>query len=131
MTLVVDSSALLAILFDELERHAFEARINAAEEVLLAAPSYVEAMIVARSRRGAKGGEALRTLIREMHIEVTDFTEDMAEAANRSFQRYGKGRHKAGLNFGDCMAYALAKSLGAPLLFKGNDFIHTDIEAAL
>jgi len=128
--MVIDSSAVLAILQDEPERSAFNALIAAAETRLLSAASLVELSIVLEARFGADGQGDLDLFLSTAEIEIVAVDRDQAELARGAFSRYGKGRHRAGLNFGDCFAYALAKRAGAPLLFKGNDFTHTDLQPA-
>ena len=128
--MVIDSSAVLAILQDEPERSAFNALIAAADTRLLSAASLVELSIVLEARFGADGQGDLDLFLSTAEIEIVAVDRDQAELARGAFSRYGKGRHRAGLNFGDCFAYALAKRAGAPLLFKGNDFTHTDLQPA-
>lgn len=128
--MVIDSSAVLAILQDEPERSAFNALIAAADTRLLSAASLVELSIVLEARFGADGQGDLDLFLSTAEIEIVAVDRDQAELARGAFSRYGKGRHRAGLNFGDCFAYALAKRAGAPLLFKGNDFTHTDLQQA-
>lgn len=128
--MVIDTSAVLAILQDEPERRAFNARIAAADTRLLSAASLVELSIVLEARFGADGQEDLDLFLSTAEIEIVAVDRDQAELARRAFSRYGKGRHSAGLNFGDCFAYALTKWSGVPLLFKGNDFTLTDLQPA-
>lgn len=128
--MVIDTSAVLAILQDEPERSAFNARIAAADTRLLSAASLVELSIVLEARFGADGQGDLDLFLSTAGIEIVAVDRDQAELARRAFSRYGTGRHRAGLNFGDCFAYALAKGSGFPLLFKGNDFTHTDLQPA-
>jgi ribonuclease VapC len=125
--MVFDTSALLAILLDEPERRAFTEAIEAAEGRLLSAASFVETSMILESRHGAEGVRALDRLLAAASIEVVEVDLAQAAAAREAFRRFGKGRHPAGLNFGDCFSYALAKSRGEPLLFKGQDFARTDI----
>ena len=127
---MIDTSAVLAILQDEPERTAFNARIAAADTRLLSAASLVELSIVLEARFGADGQGDLDLFLGTAEIEIVAVDRDQAELARRAFSRYGKGRHRAGLNFGDCFSYALAKGAGVPLLFKGNDFSYTDLESA-
>lgn len=96
----------------------------------MAAPTKVEMLMVAISRKRIEAKAVALDLLEHYRIEVVDFTDPLTTLAIDAFDRYGKGRHKASLNFGDCIAYALAKSLDAPLLFKGNDFALTDIRPA-
>ena len=131
MTLVVDSSALVAIIrrepnYDELVDRLEEDVGSAA----MAAPTLLETLIVLSSKAGALAS-SIEQLIPSLGIETVAFTPDLAQLAHRAFLQFGKGYHPARLNFGDCISYALAKSLDAPLLFKGNDFTQTDIRSAL
>ncbi|MCP9888020.1 type II toxin-antitoxin system VapC family toxin [Cyanobium sp. ATX 6A2] len=128
--MVIDSSAVLAILQNEPERRAFNEAIAAAETRLLSAASLVELSIVLEARFGPDGQGDLDLFLSTAQIEIVALDRDQAELARSAFSRYGKGRHRAGLNFGDCFSYALAQWAGAPLLFKGDDFIHTDLEPA-
>jgi ribonuclease VapC len=129
--MVIDSSAVIAIMFKEPERARLEAAIRSAPTRLISAPNLVEVSIVVLSRRGEEGLALLRELLADMRIEPTPLTPAHADISIDAFRRYGKGRHRAGLNFGDCFSYAVAKATGEPLLFKGDDFRHTDIERAL
>jgi len=128
--MVIDTSAVLAILQDESERSVFNTRIAAAETRLLSAASLVELSIVLESRFGPDGPGDLDVFLSTAGIEIVAVDRGQAELARNAFSRYGKGRHRAGLNFGDCFVYALAKGAGFPLLFKGNDFSHTDLQPA-
>lgn len=125
--MVIDTSALLAILLDEPERRAFNEAIEAGESRALSIASFVEASIVLEVRHGADGVRALDRFVERATIEVSGIDVEQGRIARDAFSRYGKGRHRAGLNFGDCFAYALAKSRSEPLLFKGDDFLHTDV----
>jgi ribonuclease VapC len=125
--MVIDTSALLAILQDEPERRAFNEAIEAADRRSVSAATLVEASILLESRRGAAGVAALDAFLAKAGVVVRDVDRSQAEAAREAFRRYGKGRHPAGLNFGDCFAYALAQSLAEPLLYKGEDFGLTDV----
>lgn len=128
--IVIDTSALIAILNSEPEAGAFAEALIVASRCLIAAPTKFELLMVAIGRRSDAGQQAASRLLAEYRVETIDWTEAHADLAIEAFRKYGKGRHKAALNFGDCMAYALAKSLDAPLLYKGNDFALTDIRAA-
>ncbi len=97
---------------------------------LISAPTLLETAMVIEGRIGERGAAELDRLIASLALGITSFTPAQASTAREAFRRYGKRRHPAQLNFGDCMAYALAKERGEPLLFKGNDFSQTDIEAA-
>lgn len=128
--MVVDTSALLAILNDEPERRAFNEAIEAAESVSLSAATLVETSIVIEARYGAEGVRDLDHFLNLASIEVREVDADQAYVARRAFTEFGKGRHPAGLNYGDCFSYALAKVRGERLLFKGDDFSKTGIESA-
>lgn len=129
--MVIDTSAIMAILRGEPERISFIAAIDRASAVKIAAPTLLElTMVVAGSHRADLLDE-LYTFIALTDAETTSFTADHAAVARQAFLRYGEGRHPAGLNFGDCISYATARLEALPLLFKGNDFRLTDIEAAV
>lgn len=125
--MVVDTSAILAILLGEPEADAFIQIIGNATQIHLSAANWLEAATILESRKGSAGVESLRELIRFAKIVICPVTIEHSEAALNAFRRFGKGRHPARLNFGDCLAYGLAKQSGFPLLFKGNDFGQTDI----
>ncbi|HEX3838795.1 MAG TPA: type II toxin-antitoxin system VapC family toxin [Steroidobacteraceae bacterium] len=125
--MVFDTSALLAILFDEPERRAFTEAIEATEVRLLSAASFVEASMILESRHGAEGVRALDRLLAAANVEIIAVDLPQAHAAREAFRQFGKGRHPAGLNFGDCFSYALAKGRSEPLIFKGGEFSQTDI----
>jgi ribonuclease VapC len=129
--MIVDTSALIAILFEEPEGHLFDVAILNTEDSRISSASYLEAAMVLLARRGADGVRALDLLILRSGIEIVSFTESHARLARFAFEHYGKGRHPAKLNFGDCIAYALAKETGEELLFKGTDFALTDIAVAV
>jgi ribonuclease VapC len=129
--IVVDTSALIAILFGEPEADVFKNRI-AGEPACLSAVSLQEASMVMAGRLGdATAWQELDDLIRDASLEVIAHDLVLAEIARDAFIRFGKGRHPARLNCGDCASYALARSRGLPLLFKGGDFARTDIVPAL
>ncbi|MDE0179413.1 MAG: type II toxin-antitoxin system VapC family toxin [Gammaproteobacteria bacterium] len=125
--MVIDTSALVAILGDEPERSAFNRVIDAADTCLLSVASFLETSMVIDSRHGPDGVRDLDLFIAKADINLVAVDADQAYVARTAFRTYGKGRHPAGLNFGDCFAYALAKTSGEPLLFKGSDFPLTDI----
>jgi ribonuclease VapC len=125
--MVIDSSAVLAILQDEPERHAFNVAIAATDQRSLSAASLVELSIVIGARYGSDGQADLDRFLNTAQIEVIGVDRGQAELARLAFAQFGKGRHRAALNFGDCFSYALAKWLDQPLLFKGDDFCHTDL----
>jgi ribonuclease VapC len=126
--MVLDTSAILAILQDEPERRKFNEAIEAAESRSLSTASFVECSMILESRYGAEGIRDLDLFIAKAQVSLVPVDEEQAELARRGFRKYGKGRHPAGLNFGDCFSYALAHALDAALLFKGNDFPQTDVE---
>jgi ribonuclease VapC len=125
--MVLDTSALLAVLFDEPERRVFTEAIEAAEACRFSAASFVETSMILESRHGAEGVRALDRLLAAANVEMVAVDLAQAQAAREAFRQFGKGRHPAGLNFGDCFAYALAKCRAEPLLFKGGDFSQTDV----
>ena len=126
--MVIDTSGLLAILQNEPERRRFNEAIEAAETRSLSTASFLETSMIVESRYGADGVRDLDLLIAKAKVSLVPVDEDQAHLARQGFQKYGKGRHPAGLNYGDCFSYALARSLEQPLLFKGNDFSQTDVE---
>jgi ribonuclease VapC len=125
--MVIDTSALLAILQGEPERRSFLEAIEAADSVRLSVAGFVEASIVIESRYGAEGRRDLDRLLARAGVELIAVDAEQGEVARGAFSRFGKGRHRAALNYGDCFAYAISTVLGEPLLCKGNDFIHTDV----
>ncbi len=126
--MVIDSSAILAILFQEPEAESFAQAIKADPVRLISAVSVFEASMVVESRLGASGGRELDLLLHRAKADVVAFDGDQAELARHAWRRFGRARHPAGLNFGDCCSYALAKTSGEPLLYKGEDFRLTDVE---
>lgn len=131
LLMVIDSSAVLAILQDEPERRSFNALIVAAKSCSLSAATLVELSIVLQARFGAEAHADLELFLRTAQVKIVSFNREQAELAREAFARYGKGRHHAGLNLADCFYYALASFLDEPLLFKGDDFIHTNLRSAL
>jgi ribonuclease VapC len=125
--MVIDSSAILAILQNEPERHAFNVAIAAADQRSLSAASLVELCIVIGARYGADAQTDLDAFLNTAQIEIINLDRGQAELARLAFTQFGKWRHRAALNFGDCFSYALAELLDQPLLFKGDDFCHTDL----
>ena len=125
--MVVETSAVLAILLDEPEAAEFAQLIEDDPAPVISAASVVEAGIVLISRHGLEARDDLWDFIEQGGLQVEPVTAEQAELALEAYQRYGTGRHRAGLNFGDCFAYALCKATGQPLLFKGQDFSQTDI----
>lgn len=128
--MVIDSSVLIAILRREPEHHAFRAAIVAADVRLISAMTKLEASMVAIGTGPAEGADDIDDLLSLLSVKVVPFDERQADLARGAFVRYGKGRHRAGLNFGDCAAYALAMAEAEPLLFKGTDFGATDVVVA-
>lgn len=128
--MVLDTSALLAILLDEPERRRFNELIESHPVRLVSAASVLEAAIVVETRSGEAAGRELDLFLHRAKVEITAVDGDQVEIARAAWRQFGKGRHPAGLNFGDCFAYALAKASGETLLFKGSDFAQTDVAAA-
>ena len=128
--MILDSSAIVAILRTEPEASAFLESIESAGECRVSAASYVEAAIVIEKAGDAFASRRFDDFFRASGIVVEPVTVPQAEIARHAYRDFGKGRHKAGLNFGDCFAYALAKDRDEALLFKGHDFRHTDVEVA-
>ncbi len=128
--MVIDTSALVAILQNEPERRSFNELIGGTETCTLSTAGFVEVSIVVEARYGTDGTRDLDLYLSKADIRQIPVDEEQAHLARLAFRQFGKGRHPAGLNFGDCFSYALAKALGEPLLFKGNDFSKTDIESA-
>ncbi|MGX5828203.1 type II toxin-antitoxin system VapC family toxin [Mesorhizobium sp. 43Arga] len=129
--MIIDSSALIAILRLEPGYERFVLAITQARRRLLAAPTFLETTMVLAGGRQDEILDRLDHLLHTASIETIPFTADHAVVARQAFLRYGKGRHPAALNFGDCIAYATARLEAMPLLFKGDDFRLTDIEAAV
>jgi len=129
--MTLDSSALIAILFSEPGYLDLVDAILEAEPVRVGAPTLVEAGMVLAGRRGTVVGRELDGLVRELGVTVIPFGEAEWHAALDAFNQFGRGRHKAALNFGDCLAYAAATVAGDTLLFVGDDFRHTDVRPAL
>ena len=129
--MVVDSSAFVAIVNGEPERRLFSQAIASDPTRLTSAATLLETTMVVLGRKGEGGVDELAAFIASTGIETASFTPQQLAIAVEAFRRFGKGRHEASLNFGDCFAYALAKATGEPLLFKGDDFSKTDIRPAL
>jgi ribonuclease VapC len=125
--MVIDTSAIVAIAFDEPEAAAFEQFIVKDAIRLISAASVLEASMVIETRRGEAGGRELDLWLYKAKVDIVAVDANQVDIARRAWRRFGKGRHPAGLNYGDCFAYALAFSQGEPLLFKGDDFGKTDI----
>jgi ribonuclease VapC len=130
--MVVDTSAMMAILFQEMDAGQFAGAMEAADRRLVSAANVVEMGIVSLRRGGAALRSELDATLNEAAVEIVPVSEAHARAAIDAYARFGRGTgHPAGLNFGDCFAYALAKTADAPLLYKGGDFAMTDIRSAL
>jgi ribonuclease VapC len=129
--MVLDTSALLAMLLAEPERDAFITLLSNAEDPLVSAATLVEASIVMHAKTGAAGVRDLDQLLITAGVRCIAVDDEQARLARDAFVRYGKGQSPAALNFGDCFSYALARAAGRPLLFKGNDFSKTDATPAL
>jgi ribonuclease VapC len=128
--MIVDSSALLAVLLREPDSERYETAIATAAGCRMSAINLLETSIVVEGRGGAAAGHELDTFLERAGIEPAPVTTEQVQVARIAWRRFGKGNHPARLNLGDCFAYALAKSAGEPLLYKGDDFSRTDIEAA-
>jgi ribonuclease VapC len=127
---ILDTSALMSIVLGEPDAPVFVAALQTGEPVAMSAASWLEAAIVAENRAGLTP-QGLDETLDWIAPEVVPVTLDQMRLAREAHRRFGKGRHKAGLNFGDCFAYALARERNAPLLFKGADFSETDVKAAI
>ena len=128
--MVVDTSALLAIFLAEPERKQFLDVITQGDIRCISAANVLEAGIVLEARRGEAAGREFDLFLNQAKLEVVPVDSDQIDIARVAWRKYGRGRHPAGLNFGDCFAYALAKAMGEPILFKGDDFTHTDLSPA-
>ena len=126
--MIVDTSAIIAVLRNESDAPAISDAIQRAPICRVSAVTYVEAGVVTDSNKDPILSRKLDDMIRDVRMRLEPVTVIQAQIARQAYRDFGKGRHKAGLNFGDCFAYALAKDLDEPLLFKGSDFSHTDIE---
>ena len=129
--MIVDTSAVLAVLFNEDDAANYTRAISEAESRRMSAANFVEAAIVVETQTRSGGSQQFDAFIRRASIVIEPVTEEQAHVARQAYTDFGKGRHRAGLNFGDCFAYALAKVSGEPLLYKGEDFRKTDIERVL
>ena len=128
--MIIDTSAVLAVLLGEPDAEHYEKTIASALPRRMSVVGLLEAAIVLESRGGTAAADELDLFLQTAEIELAGVTVEQARAAQRAWRRFGKGNHPAGLNFGDCFAYALAETSNEPLLFKGEDFSRTDIEAA-
>ena len=129
--MIVDSSAILAIMFAESDAAKFAKAISEAESCKISAATFVEVAVVVEAQTKDRGSRQLDTFLRRAGFVIEPVTEEQAHLARQAYSDFGKGRHSAGLNFGDCFSYALAKASGEALLFKGGDFSKTDIISAL
>ena len=129
--MVLDTSALLAVLFDEPDAEPFRVAIELDQTRLVSAATLLETAIVAEARKGDAGGRELELLVHKAAITTVPVDSDQVTAARRAWRRFGKGRHEANLNYGDLFAYALSRTTGEPLLFKGSDFVKTDVARVL
>ena len=127
--MILDTSSLTAILFREREAALYTQLIHDADRCRISAPNFVELSIVIEGQLGPDAGRQCDVFFRRAGILIEPFSVEQAHLARQAFLDFGKGRHPAALNFGDCFSYALAKAVGEPLLFKGEDFRKTDIEA--
>ena len=127
--MVLDTSALLVVLENEPEAPAFRLAIEADPVRLVSAATLVETAIVIESRKGDAGGRELDLLIQKAAVAIVPVDSEQADLARHAYREYGRGRHAAGLNYGDCFAYALSQAAGEPLLFKGDDFSKTDVRS--
>ena len=128
--MIVDTSALITILFNENDADIYANAIAQADTCRMSAATFVEVSIVVEAQTKNSGSRQLDAFLRRAGIGIEPVTEEQAHLARQAFTDFGKGRHPASLNFGDCFSYALAKSTGEPLLFKGKDFAKTDLIAA-
>ena len=129
--MIVDTSAIIAIVRREPEGSAFFDRVLEASRPTMSAPTFVEASLVVEGRGGRQAGADLDRFLAAAGIEIVAVTADTARLAREAWRVWGRGNHPARLNFGDCFAYALAQERGEPLLFKGEDFARTDVRRAL
>lgn len=129
--MVIDTSAMLAILLDEPERAGYIAAIEKDATRAMSLASFVECSLVLEARYGPDGVRDLDLFIARAQVGLVPVDTDQAYVARQAWRKFGKGRHAAGLNFGDCFAYALARTLAEPLLFKGADFALTDVDPAI
>ena len=125
--MVLDTSALIALLLDEPEAEDFRTALELDQARLVSAATLLETAIVIESRKGEAAGRELDRLIDKASVSVMPIDGDQIDEARRAWRRYGRGRHEAGLNYGDLFAYALSRVTGEPLLFKGDDFRRTDV----
>ncbi len=129
--MIIDSSAIVSILLEEPDAERFDSEILSATSPLMSTATYLETAMVVESRGGPEVGRVLDEWLQRSGIELVPVTLEQAQAARDAWRRYGKGNHPAALNFGDCFVYALARTTGEPLLYKGADFAQTDVRSAL
>ena len=129
--MVIDTSAVIAILFGEGDAERYSTAIDIDPTRLMSAASVLEACLVVERELGEEGNRELDFLLLKIGIETIAFNEEQLQLARHAFRQYGKGRHPARLNFGDCFGYALSRTSGEPLLFKGDDFAKTDVVSCL
>lgn len=129
--MVVDTSAVLALLLDEPEAETFRVALEDDDTRLVSAATLLETALVIEARKGEAGGRELDLLVHKAAITIVPLDEEQVSEARRAWRRFGRGRHAAALNFGDLFAYALARTSGEPLLFKGDDFARTDVARVL
>lgn len=125
--MVIDTSVMVALLFGEEDAERFAEAIESDPARLMSAASVLEASLVIESELGEEGGREFDLLLLRAGIETIAFTEDQLQLARHAFRTFGKGRHPAGLNYGDCFSYALSRTTGEALLFNGDDFSKTDV----
>ena len=125
--MVIDTSAVIAILFGEEDAERYSTAIEIDPRRLMSAAAVLEACLVIESELGEQGARELDFLLLKAGIETIPFNEEQLQVARHAFREYGKGRHAAGLSYGDCFSYALSRTSGEPLLFKGDDFSKTDV----
>lgn len=128
--MIVDTSAIIAVLFDETDAGIYANAIAQADACRMSAATFVEVSMVVEAQTTHSGSRQLDAFMRRAGITIEPVTEEQTHLARQAFTDFGKGRHPAGLNYGDCFSYALAKATGEPLLFKGKDFAKTDLAAA-
>ena len=128
--MIIDTSAIIAVLFNEDDARVYAERIAQSDSRRISAATFVETAIAVETQTKTSGSRQLDAFLRLADIAIEPVTEEQAHIARQAFIDFGKGRHAAGLNYGDCFSYALAKATGEPLLFKGKDFSKTDLVAA-
>ena len=129
--MIVDASAVLSIAFQEPEAERFAIAIAEAPERAMSAVNWLEVMLVVESRHGEESADDVLLILEQLGVQTLPFDAEQAHEARAAWRKYGKGRHPAGLNMGDCAAYAASVVTGRPLLFKGDDFARTDVAPAI